>query len=181
MVYSFRSFQCQQLDWKARLISSLPLSSPPPLSSGPLLSLTAHDFFNLSLYFQEITSGSAELTFSPLFFSILSFIVFPLSSRTVVSHLPWPSCHASGQGANSQSGWLRPILCFFSSFVSFVFMFHLHPALACETFIMLCYTQSLCSFGFSPHLRISHRCSFFPSKRSASVFMEVANSSLLRL
>lgn len=76
---------------------------------------------HFSLYFQEIPSGSAELTFSTLFFPFSLFIVFPLSSHTVVSHLPWPSCRASGQGAESQSGWSKPC--------AFVFVFYLHPVL----------------------------------------------------
>lgn len=91
------------------------------LCSSPVINCS-----QLSLYFQEITSGPAGLTFPVvLHFSILSFIVFPLSSHTVVSHLLWPSCHASGQRMDTQSRWCKPILCFLSSFV-----FHPHPALA---------------------------------------------------
>lgn len=120
MAYSFSSFQCQRPDWKALFFLS-PLTShllPPTLSSRHrLLASSAISLF----IFKEITGGSAELTFSPLFFfSILSFIVFSLSSHTVVFHLPRPSCRASGQ--------CSVIYIYF--FSSFVFAFHLHPALA---------------------------------------------------
>lgn len=111
-----------------RLISSHPLSSPPPLSSAPLLSLAAHVFFNLPLYFQEIASGSAELTFSPLFFHSL-FYCFP----SIISHSCFPSA-LDFLSCIWSRGW-QPIrvmqthaLLFF--FLSFVFVFHLHPALA---------------------------------------------------
>lgn len=153
VVYSFSSFQCQRPDWKARLVSSLPLSSPPPLSSAPLPSLTAHDFFNLSFYFQEITSGSAELTFCPLVFPfplLLSSLyhlaqLFPICPGLPAVHLVKE--RTANQGDSDQYSAFFP-----PSFVSFVFMFHLRPASACESFTVFCYT------------RVSlHLCFFLPS------------------
>lgn len=109
------------------LFTSTSLLCSSPITDCPRL------FQSLSL-FPGNSQWVGRINFlSSLFFcvSILSFIVFPLSSHTVVSHLPRPSCRASGQGADSQSERSKPMLCFFCFFSSFVFfVFHLHPALA---------------------------------------------------
>lgn len=100
---------------------SLPLSSPP-LLSGLFQSLQS-----------PLTGNNQRVSWTNFLhscFSIPSFIVFPLSSHTVVSHLSRPSCHKSGHVADSQSGGCRLKLscCFFSP--SFVFVTYRYPTLA---------------------------------------------------
>lgn len=176
MAYSFSSFQCQRPDWKALFFLS-PLTShllPPTLSSRHrLLASSAISLF----IFREITGGSAELTFSPLFFfSILSFIVFSLSSHTVVFHLPRPSCRASGQCSVIYIYFFF-IFCFCVSSPS---RFGFTKTLSHFPHYLVPFNLSIFLLQLFPYLRISP-CRFsFPSNRSASSFMEAATSSLSR-
>lgn len=159
MAYSFSSFQCQRPDWKAlfflppwHLISSLPLS--PPVTDCSRL---------------KITGGSAELTFSPVFFHFL-FYCFP---SVVVAFL--------------SSIW--SVLCYIYIYIFFfIFCFCVSsPSRFGFTKTLSRFPNYLVPFNLSlfllrlfPYLRISP-CRFsFPSNRSASSFMEAATSSLLR-
>lgn len=126
MAYSFSSFQYQRPDWKA-LFFPPDVSSPP--SHSPHLHLSP-PVTNCSCRLQSLSlvPGNKQcvswIDFLSSVFSILSFLVFPLSSHTVVFHLPRPPCHASGQGADSHQCSVF-VFCFF---LSFGFVFHLHPA-----------------------------------------------------
>lgn len=113
----------------SHLLPPTPFTSTSQLWSSPVTNCS-HHLQSLSL-FPGNNQWVSWINFLSSVFSILCFIVFPLSSHTVVSHLPWPSCHASGQGLDSQSEWCKPVLFFFSTFV---LVFHLHPALALLTF-----------------------------------------------
>lgn len=176
MAYSFSSFQCQRPDWKALFFLS-PLTShllPPTLSSRHrLLASSAISLF----IFKEITGGSAELTFSPLFFFFHSLFYCFLS---ILSHSCFPSAPAFLSSIWSVLCYIYIFFFIFCFCVSSPSRFGFTKTLSHFPHYLVPFNLSIFLLQLFPYLRISP-CRFsFPSNRSASSFMEAATSSLSR-